>query len=285
MSRRHAVRTAVQSLTESLESRCLLHSSVVNGNTLTITGTAFDDVFAITSTETSFTVFTKDNGIDGTPETYLYSLINRVVINAGSGNDKVSAEELKISLQAYGQGGRDTLLGGLAGDRLVGGGSRDIINGNGGNDRLEGSAGPDRLIGGGGNDTVDYSGRASSVTVNMQVDGGDGEAGENDTVSNDIETVIGSNFNDTIIANGKRNYRFEGRGGVDILTGGSGNDTLIGGSGVDSLSGNAGNDRLIGNDDGTDLLSTDKLDGGSGTDTALARSNDEVVSCENVTRT
>lgn len=271
MVRRH------RSVSESLESRCLLHSSVVNGSTLTITGGAESDVFAITSTETSFTVFITDGGVAETPETYLYSVINRIVIFAGDGNDRVSAEAVTVPMQLYGQSGKDTLLGGTAGDRIVGGGSRDIINGNGGNDRLEGSAGPDRLAGGGGNDTVDYSGRASGVTVNMQTDNGDGEAGENDDVRNDVETIIGSNFNDNITANGTRNYRFEGRNGVDILIGGSGNDTLKGGLGVDDMKGNAGNDLLIGNDDGTGLLDTDRLDGGSGTDVAQAGSNDEVL--------
>jgi Ca2+-binding RTX toxin-like protein len=262
---------------ESLETRTLLHSSSVSGNTLTITGGATNDVFAITSTETSFTVFINDGGTDETPETYLYSVINRIVIFGGNGNDRVSAEAVKVPMQLYGQSGRDTLLGGSAGDRIVGGGSRDIISGNGGNDRIEGSAGPDRLSGGGGNDTVDYSGRATGVTVNMQTDNGDGEAGENDDVRNDVETIIGSNFNDNITANGKRNYRFEGNDGVDILIGGSGNDTLIGGNGVDDLKGNAGNDLLIGNDDGTGLLDTDRLDGGSGTDVAQANGNDEVL--------
>jgi hypothetical protein len=52
----------------------------------------------------------------------------------------------------------------------------------------------------------------------------------------------------------------QGRGGNDIICGGSGNDTISGGPGNDTLLGGSGNDDLQGNN------GNDTLDGGAGSD-------------------
>jgi dipeptidyl aminopeptidase/acylaminoacyl peptidase len=56
-----------------------------------------------------------------------------------------------------------------------------------------------------------------------------------------------------------------GRGGNDLLLGGEGNDTLVGGLGRDRLLGGLGRDTILARDGARDFL-----DGGSGTDRALA---------------
>jgi Ca2+-binding RTX toxin-like protein len=262
---------------ELLENRRLLHSLTVQGSTLLVTGTDGADTFVFTADSTSFTVFPFEGSVAETPQTFQLSAINRIEVRCGGGNDKVNAEQIPFGMRIEGGGGRDTLLGGKAGDRIIGGSGSDILHGNGGNDNLQGSAGADHINGEGGSDTISYLGRPTGVTVNLGEIGGDGEAGENDNVASDVETVIGTDFADTIIAGGKRGYFFDGRGGADILTGGGGNDTLKGGLFPDSLTGNGGNDHFISNDDeGNGLFSIDQLWGGSGTDTANAGTNDEV---------
>ncbi|MGE7966138.1 calcium-binding protein, partial [Pseudomonas sp. NPDC089918] len=103
-------------------------------------------------------------------------------------------------------------------DTLAGTSGDDEINALGGNDVIKGSAGGDKLDGGAGTDTVDYS--ASAAGVNVEVRFGTGMAGtggdaEGDTLTN-IETVIGSAFNDNFTVVGLGGIAFEGGAGDDI---------------------------------------------------------------------
>ncbi len=54
-----------------------------------------------------------------------------------------------------------------------------------------------------------------------------------------IENVIGSDFDDRIVAQGISDNRLEGRAGNNRLFDRAGNDTLIGGNGFDTLAGGA----------------------------------------------
>ncbi|AWM90957.1 calcium-binding protein [Pseudomonas sp. 31-12] len=106
-------------------------------------------------------------------------------------------------------------------DTLTGTSGDDEINALGGNDVIMGSAGADKLDGGTGTDTVDYS--TSAAGVNVEVRFGTGMAGtggdaEGDTLTN-IETVIGSAFNDTFAVGPDHTaptIRLEGGAGDDI---------------------------------------------------------------------
>ena len=90
------------------------------------------------------------------------------------------------------------------------------------------------------------------VSVNLATGTGDKGFARGDTYTN-IEDVVGSDFNDTLIGDANNN----------LLSGGRGNDTLVGGGGADSLFGGAGNDLLR-----LDWSSINyRLDGGAGTDT------------------
>ena len=109
-----------------------------------------------------------------------------------------------------GDGGNNTLHGGVGDDVIDGLGGDDTLTGGGGNDILHGGNGNDLLNGGDGNDSLD------------------GAAGD--------DNLIGGAGHDVLT----------GGGGNDVLNGGAGDDNLSGGKGNDSLFGNAGNDTLDG---------------------------------------
>jgi hypothetical protein len=148
------------------------------------------------------------------------------------------------------------LLGGSGDDRLDGGAGADSLEGGLGDDALFGSTGADTLLGGAGNDvlapgadsdadivdggigtdTVDYSTATAGVTVNLQA-GTSGGAATGDSYSS-VESVIGSNFADTLTA--QDGGTADGGGRNDVLTGaGLGTTTILkGGAEADTL--NAG---------------------------------------------
>ncbi len=138
------------------------------------------------------------------------------------------------------------------------------------------------------------------MSVDVNSPGGDGEAGENDDVSSDVEEILGGGANDMLVGgptasilfgnggddqlfgNGGDDQLF-GNGGNDGLDGGADNDTLDGGDNNDNLVGQAGNDTLLGagGDDGLDGgPGADALSGGAGTDTVsyASRTKDVAVS-------
>ncbi|HTQ14973.1 MAG TPA: calcium-binding protein [Rhizomicrobium sp.] len=184
-----------------------------------------------------------------------------------NGEDTLSGDANNNIL--YGSSGADNLSGGAGNDTLYGDkgyagaisvsggdgpmGAYDVDPGTGGDDVLTGGAGNDTLDGGEGNDTAVYSDATSAVTVDLtvasaqNVGGGDGK----DTLVS-IESLVGSDFNDT-------------------LTGSSADNTLDGGAGNDKFYTNGGNDTVYG-DDGNDTVfynaaGTLAFHGGAGTDT------------------
>lgn len=93
----------------------------------------------------------------------------------------------------------------------------------------------------------------------------------------DLETFIGTEFNDTIIGDSGDNFLFGDDGddilygelGYDYIDGGLGNDYIDGGGGDDTLHGDDGDDILIGglgNDHIDGGLGNDSIDGGDGVD-------------------
>jgi len=124
------------------------------------------------------------------------------------------------------------------------------VNGTGNalNNVLFAGAGNNILDGAGGTDTVSYVYAASGVSVSLattasQITGGSGS----DTLLN-IESLIGSNYNDVLTGNA----------GNNVLTGGLGADSLSGGVGDDVLNGGTGADTMIGGD-GTDTYYVDNV--------------------------
>lgn len=87
---------------------------------------------------------------------------------------------------------------------------------------------------------------------------------------NNVEKVIGTNFNDKLTLSGGTVY-LDGGLGNDTLVGAAFNDSLYGGAGNDSLTGGAGNDSLFGGE------GNDTLTGGAGNDTVYAGAGDDTV--------
>jgi Ca2+-binding RTX toxin-like protein len=118
----------------------------------------------------------------------------------------------------------DVIFGNSRNNHLVGGRSGDILEGRLGNDTLEGGTGDDIYVFAGiklgtdeiieaantGTDTLDFSGMASGVTVNINQFGANyavQSANLNLKLSNDtaIENVYGTDYEDVIVGNSRNN--------------------------------------------------------------------------------
>jgi hypothetical protein len=149
---------------------------------------------------------------------------------------------------------RCTMRGTPGPDRLAGGPGSDVICGR---------DGADFLSGGGGYDTADYRARTTPVTVSLDGQANDGDAGERDQVGrvrwapeSEFETVLGG-------------------AGADTLTGDNWRNSLTGGAGTDVLRGLGGEDSL----NAADGAPGDVVDGGDSIDSCLADPGDTLTSC------
>jgi hypothetical protein len=207
-------------------------------------GDAGDDVLSgLPSTAT-----TTANGFPGPSDDGLSGGDGNDVLDGGIGDDHLA-----------GGAGDDVLRGGAGGDNLFGAepaddpnppAGRDDLHGGSGRDVLDdgddhsGPIGPDKVVGGRGFDTVDsYLGRTAGVSVNLSRPGGDGQAGEGDSVVN-VETVYGGTGNDTLVGDGDANQLFGGDGS-NRIRGRGGDDYLDGDSTArNALSGDRGDDHI-----------------------------------------
>jgi len=145
------------------------------------------------------------------------------IVIGGDGNDLI-----------YGGGGNDQLNGDADNDTIFGEDGDDIINGGDGDDIIEGGAGTDTLDGGAGIDTLSYASSSAAVIVNLESNSFSGGDAQGDVISG-FENVIGSDFNDTIVASTSSNGLFQGGLGEDVLVALGGGLTLEGGEGNDLL--------------------------------------------------
>ncbi|MGF6230196.1 Ca2+-binding RTX toxin-like protein [Inquilinus ginsengisoli] len=113
----------------------------------------------------------------------------------------------------------------IGGDSLTGTDGANVLRGWGGDDQLFGGAGADTLDGGVGSDTASYFGNGGAVTVNLAAGTASGGTAQGDVLIS-IESVDGSNFNDTLTGSGANNT-MRGWTGRDMLTGGAGADRFI----------------------------------------------------------
>jgi len=189
-------------------------------------------------------------------------------LDGGVGSDDISGGEGNDSL--YGGDGYNTISGGAGDDLIEGGYEHEVIDGGEGDDTIYGGGGDNTLSGGDGDDLIHLYGVNSG-----RFNGGAG----NDTIDfsdayysvwlglgyfvNEVEAVIGSDYQDTLIGAAGDNT-FWGGLGADSLDGVEGNDSLDGGEGWDTLTGGAGDDTLDGG------IDTDQLYGGDGNDRYVA---------------
>jgi len=181
-------------------------------------------------------------------ETFVVSLSDGDDTFSGAGNAATGGSAFPTAITVYGGAGNDTLRGGAGADTLDGGDGNDTFT--------TGTAadGADTMVGGAGTDTADYSTRTAALTITIDATANDGETGEADKVSTDIEVVKGGSGNDTIT----------GSANADTIYGGAGDDTITGGLGNDTLYGDAGDDTF---NEGALTSGSDVISGGAGTDT------------------
>ena len=137
----------------------------------------------------------------------------------------------------------EDLIGSNHADQLIGNAEDNSIAGGVGNDTLEGMGGADTLDGGGGTNTASYEHADGGVLVSM-ADAANiinaavrlnntGHARGDHFIN--IQNLVGSVYNDTLIGDGAANH-LDGGAGDDVLEGGAGADTLDGGLGNNTAS-------------------------------------------------
>jgi Ca2+-binding RTX toxin-like protein len=211
--------------------------------------------------------------------------VEEASLTGGPGNNKIDASAFTGNTTLSGGAGNDTLIGGSGIDSMLGGPGDDLLQSlTGGDDQLQGGTGNDYYLisphsnpvitDDGGNDVVDLS-RIPDSGVQVTLGGSSGSITELlhpdrlVTINGSIETLIGTNFDDTIYATNTTLPAL-----VQNIIGGPGNDTLIDqstasqlnlygdngpgmpvtGTGNDTYELNGGGNVVIGDSGGTDTL-------------------------------
>ena len=117
-------------------------------------------------------------------------------------------------------------------DTLVGNAGGNLLLGEAGDDLLDGGAGADGIDGGEGSDAAVYVTSTAGVTVSLASGLGSGGDAAGDLLYN-IEDLVGSDFDDTLVGNAGGNLLL-GEAGDDLLDGGAGADGIDGGEGSDA---------------------------------------------------
>lgn len=210
-------------------------------------------------------------------------------VYGGPGDDPVLA----------GQGGDDYIYGEDGNDGMFGDNDSAVaLIGTAGNDFMRSGLGADEIRGGSGSqDRADYLERTAAVSVSLDGQQNDGEAGERDNVFVDTENVYTGSGADTLLGSSAANTMFGGSGndniqgeggadsingdaGLDTLVGGDGDDQLRGGTGDDYLSGDSGSDTIVGDADVDRLYggaANDALDGGAGNDSMYGGTENDTL--------
>jgi Ca2+-binding RTX toxin-like protein len=237
--------------------------------------------------------------------------LDTVFTAGGAGNDTILGSNDPNVLEGIsGDEGDDTLDGRDGDDDVQGGLDDDRAAGGPGADFVDGEDGTDVVTGDGDGDTV-----GGSEGDGDNVDGGDGEDvifGFGGDGSNDVQnggagfdllfyfdntgppTPDAFNINLANGTAGRLNPEPDSISGFEDGLTGAGNDTLVGSNGANRLASGGGNDSVEGGG-GADTLSAgdgedsvnardgvnDRVDCGSGNDTAILDQFDENVNCEN----
>lgn len=174
--------------------------------------------------------------------------VNLGVSTSQSGGDAQGDILLNIENVTGSATAANVLTGSSTANSLVGGAGNDTMDGGSGDDVLVGGAGADRITGSACNDTASYATSSAGVSIDLSLSGaaqqgsrtladplpngggaktvtlGGGDA-QGDILTG-IETIVGSSFNDTIVA---------AAGVVQTIYGGAGNDYLSNGNGTFSF--------------------------------------------------
>jgi Ca2+-binding RTX toxin-like protein len=147
--------------------------------------------------------------------------VRNVELDLGDGQDVVNVDS-RLPVEIEGDAGRDTYIATTTG-------------------------GPSQVDfqGGTGIDTANYFYATAGVNVSVNDNlENDGRAGDADRIAKDVETVFGSQFDDSIAGN-DRTVRLDGN---------DGDDDIVGGTAAELLSGGPGNDRIDARDGALDSV-------------------------------
>ncbi len=152
--------------------------------------------------------------------------VTNIVMNGSTGDDRLAIDAvLSTPATLNGDGGNDTLIGGVANDILNGGTGDDVYVFD-----TDLASGTDLITDVSGLETLDFSQTASTLlAVNL---GLSTTQVVNANLSlrlasgNSIENVLGGSLGDTLTGNARPN-RLTGGEGDDILAGAAGNDTYL----------------------------------------------------------
>jgi Ca2+-binding RTX toxin-like protein len=280
---------------EMMEQRRMLNSTCSGAATFTYTGDG--NVNSITASTSGGTLTVSDGTVTCN---FTQSSVTSLTIDGSGGNDTITVNSnVSVpSITLKGGSGDDVINGGSGAESILGEGGNDQLIGNGGNDTLdggsnddllEGDAGDDLLIGGDSIDTVDYRYTNNDLIITIDANADDGESGEHDKVSTDIESVEGGGGNDRITGDGS-DETLRGHAGNDTLNGGLGADVLDGGGDLGdwadytgrsenltlTLDGTA-NDGATAGAEGDNVVNCPNVGGGSGNDTITGSSGDNII--------
>jgi Ca2+-binding RTX toxin-like protein len=136
---------------------------------------------------------------------------------------------------------RNVVNGTSAADVLLGTSRADAVFGLAGNDIIKGLEGDDQLDGGTGRDVADYSDATGAISVNMASGTVSGNASVGNDTLRSIESVRGTDFDDSYLATGFNQTSPNNAQDIQIQSninntfeGGGGNDTIVGSSGAQS---------------------------------------------------
>lgn len=158
----------------------------------------------------------------------------------GQGTDSIEGVE-----NVRGSQFDDTLIGDDGANLLVGEDGNDVVRGAGGDDTLHVTINDasDLLDGGAGSDTASYQCFMRGQTIDVDLEAGTDSVGDQLV---QIENVTNFCYGTTSGDDGPNRLRgatqLFGRGGDDVLEGGSTDDLLNGGPGTDTLDGRTGTD-------------------------------------------
>lgn len=168
--------------------------------------------------------------------------------------------------EILGGGGDDVMIGGAGADALAGDLGNDTLQGAEGSDALSGQGGDDRLDGGDGDDTGVYLLDGQPVVADLGAGSATG-SGKDSLAA--LESLAGSQGNDTLIGDNGPNLMF-GFGGNDQLVGGGASDFVGGGSGADGGDAGPGSDYCL-DDESVSRCEANQRPGGSSASFSLAR--------------
>ena len=164
----------------------------------------------------------------GNPVNELIGGLGADILEGGGGFDYADYRNSSIGLTVSiantaintGEAAGDTFI---SIDGLIGSDQADTLIGDGASNFLAGGLGADALDGQGGNDFAAYFRSSGGLTVNLANPGLNTGEAIGDTYTS-IESLRGSDFNDTLIGDGGDNF-LAGGTGPDVLNGGGGSDT------------------------------------------------------------